>query len=126
MKKMHLFLSLIVLCGCLAFAQDTPGGQMTNPNDRASADANTIEGCLTGSDGNYMLIQKDTGTTYNLRGSDHRLGKHVGQEVAISGRLKRGAASESPTGTEGPTLTARYINTISKQCKMKSIAPASQ
>jgi hypothetical protein len=124
MNKIPLLLSLIVLCGCLALAQDTPGGQMTNPNDRASVDANTIEGCLTGSDGNYMLIEKDTGTTYNLIGSNHRLGKHVGQEVAISGKLKRGVASASfPTGSEGPTLKVSYINTISRQCKMKDIPP---
>jgi hypothetical protein len=136
MKKLCLLLSLGVLFGSLAFAQDD-----TNPNDRA-AGANAFQGCLSGSTGNYILIQGDFGTALKLVGDDSRLGKHVGQEVSVTGKLmdettgattasdgspsQAAPAAGSSNHSEGNALKVKGIETLSKHCKSSDNTPPAQ
>jgi hypothetical protein len=128
MKKVHLLLTLGLLCGSLALAQDSPGGQMANPNDRGSAGANAVRGCLSGSPGNYMLTTSDTNTPIKLAGDENKLQKHVGQEVSITGKMRSdpgspGAAMTSDetqapaNGSTGTILRVGHISKLSKECK---------
>ena len=133
MRKMHLLLTLGLLCGALAFAQDSPGGQMTNPNDRGSAGANAVHGCLGGSTGSYTLTTADTGTVIQLRGDDAKLQKHVGQEVSITGKMMKNesanamsqdqSAAQTPDQSQmannsaGTIMKVSHISTLSKECK---------
>lgn len=129
MKKVHLLLTLGLLCGSLALAQDSPGGQMANPNDRGSAGANAVRGCLSGAPGNYMLTTSDTNTTIKLAGDENKLQKHVGQEVSITGKMRSDPGSSSgqamtsdetqapASGSTGTILHVGHISTLSKQCK---------
>jgi hypothetical protein len=128
MKKVYLRLALGLLCGSFAFAQDSPGGQMTNPNDKGSAGANLVHGCLSGTPGNYVLTTSDTGTVIKLVGDENKLQKHVGQEVSITGKMRSDAGEPAPPMTSdqtqapvndspGTRLRVSHISTLSKQCK---------
>jgi hypothetical protein len=126
MKKLYLLLTLGMLCGSLALAQDSPGGQMTNPNDRGSAGANEVHGCLSGAPGNYILTTTDTGTVIRLVGDENKMQKHVGEEVSITGKMRSDPGSQpgmtsdqtqASANDPGTRLRVGRISTLSKQCK---------
>ncbi len=72
----------------------TMGSQSSNSNPSDSQ--NTLQGCLSGSNGNFILTD-NSGNTYQLTGDTDDLGKHVGQEVKVKGN----SASSSASGTSG-------------------------
>ncbi|HEV2398307.1 MAG TPA: hypothetical protein VGS27_15300 [Candidatus Sulfotelmatobacter sp.] len=84
----------------------------------------TVEGCLSGSNGNYTLSDKN-GTTYQLTGDTAKLSEHVGHEVKITGTSGSAAAGSSAstgagsTGASGAgqTLEVSSVKHISKTCK---------
>lgn len=128
MKKIYLLLTLGLLSGTLALAQDSPGGHMANPNDRGSAGANAVRGCLGGEPGNYTLTTSETGTVIRLVGDEEKLQKHVGEEVSITGKMKSddgapaGAMASDQTqapanDSPGTKLRVGHISTLSKKCK---------
>lgn len=91
-KKLPLVLALGLLCASLAFAQESStAGQSQDP--APSAQASTVQGCLSGSDGSYQLTQETTGTTVRLMGNEDQLKKYVGHEVSITGELSGDAGS---------------------------------
>src|SRR5271170_7085478 len=126
MKKVYLLLTLGLLCGSFASAQDSPGGQMTNPNDGGSAGANAVRGCLSGVPGSYMLTTTDTHTAIKLVGDESKLQKHVGQEVSITGKMRSDRAAPAAMTSDqtqapandapGTILRVGRINTLSKRC----------
>ena len=126
-----LFLSVLLLGATWAMAQNdqTP----TSPSDQtptAQSDATptssggsmTVQGCLSGSDGNYMLTDK-SGTMYQLTGDTAKLGEHVGHEVKITGTASGGTMSPSGSGDAGDTagaskqtLQVSSVKHVSKSC----------
>lgn len=129
MKKMLLLLSLGIFCASLALAQDdSTAGQAATPSTNTSAGANTVQGCLSGGDGNYMLTEDGTGTTYKLVGSEPQLKKHMGHEVAVTGQAASDTGSQASatdqgqaqpsTGTSGgSTIQVTNVKMVSKQCR---------
>src|SRR6185437_12738770 len=92
--------------------QQNPNSNPNNPNspstpsDQSGANAQgsssasgqtTVQGCLSGSNGNYTLTQDTTGTTYTLTGDTSQLQQHIGHEVQITGTT----GNSSSTGTSG-------------------------
>ena len=51
---------------------------------RTSAGQMTVEGCLSGSNGNFTLSDKN-GTSYQLTGDTAKLSEHLGHEVKVTG-----------------------------------------
>jgi len=141
MKKMFLLVGLAVLCASLGWAQDTPAQSDPSPGSSASTSSGAIKGCLSGGDGNYMLTQDETGTMYQLVGSDSKLKDHVGHEVLVTGRLMN-AASESSTSEQEPSdpstsksagglaggnaVQVSDIKMVSKRCSSGTEAPQSR
>jgi hypothetical protein len=128
MKKVYLLLTLGLLSGSFVLAQDSPGGQMTNPNDSGSAGANAVHGCLSGGPGNYILTASGTGTVIKLVGNEDKLQKHVGEEVSITGKMRSDPGSPAAAMTSdqtqapvndspGTRLRVGHISRLSKQCK---------
>jgi hypothetical protein len=112
--RQTFFLSVLLLGATWAMAQNdqTP----TSPSDQTpsaqsdaaptSAGGNmTVQGCLSGSDGNYMLTDKN-GTMYQLTGDTAKLADHVGHEVKITGTASGGSMSPSGSGEAGDTAGA--------------------
>jgi hypothetical protein len=87
MTKAVLFSAVLMLCTALALAQDT---QPSTSSEQAGASAststadqtgnaatgNTIQGCVTGTSGHYMLTES-TGVAYQLTGDESQLSANV-------------------------------------------------
>jgi hypothetical protein len=98
-----LLLSVLLLSAAWAAAQDYPsqkGRDQTNSGQTTSTSTQTttVQGCLSSSNGNYILTG-NKGNTYQLRGDTSKLSAHVGHEVQIKGTPT--SASSSAGGTAG-------------------------
>src|SRR2546430_7546443 len=81
-----------------ASSQGTSSGQSTSGGNESP-----IEGCLSGSGGNFTLTDK-SGKSYQLQGDTSKLSDHVGQEVRVKGM--QSGASASATSPSGESATA--------------------
>jgi Protein of unknown function (DUF5818) len=137
MRKLLLLLSVLLLGACWAVAQDTTTQPNSNSSETSASSARsgqtdpatasgatTVEGCLSGSSGNYTLSDRN-GTTYQLTGDTAKLSEHVGHEVKVTGTSSSASASGggTATGTTGQasgnsqTLEVSSVKHISKRCK---------
>jgi Protein of unknown function (DUF5818) len=120
-KTFLLALSLLVSAAWIQAQSQypQPGSSQTGA---AASGRTTVQGCLQGSDGNYMLTADD-GTKYQLQGDTSKLSAHVGHEVQITGSTTSASATTNPTtgtptsSTQQATLTVRNMKHISKTCK---------
>jgi hypothetical protein len=104
----------------------------TTQTTQTSTDSGTsIEGCLSGSAGNWTLTDQ-SGKTYSLAGDTSKLSDHVGHQVRIMGTDNSGSASSSgsasgassPSGASGAssaggsqsTFTVKKVKMISSTC----------
>jgi hypothetical protein len=129
MKKMLYLLSLGIVCSSLALAQDaSAAGQTATPGTDTSAGGKTVQGCLSGGDGNYLLTEDGTGATYKLVGDETQLKKHMGHEVAVTGQSTNDTDSQAPASDQGQaqpstnssggtSIQVTNVKMISKQCQ---------
>jgi len=137
MRKLLLLLSVLLLGACWAVAQDstsqpnssssTTSASSGQTGSTAAGSATSVQGCLSGSSGNYTLSDKN-GNTYQLTGDTAKLSEHVGHEVKVTGTSSSGSASAAgggtTTGTTGQaaganaqTLEVSSVKHISKTCQ---------
>lgn len=125
MRRLLLLLSVLLLGVAWAIGQDstTPGSTASSQSQQArtSAGETTVEGCLSGSNGNFTITDKN-GTSYQLTGDTAKLSEHVGHEVkvtGVSGSAATGASgsAESSAGATGHSLQVTSVKHISKTCK---------
>lgn len=131
-----LLLSVLLLGMTWAAAQNYPSQtspSQTSPSQTTPTGAGaetTVQGCLTGSDGNYMLTDKH-GNSCQLTGDTAKLSEHVGHEIKVTGTTS--SASASPSGgsesskegeakegeASGPSqqLEVSSVKHISKTCQ---------
>ena len=86
---------------------ETSSGQTAGTSEGtstgASSGANTIQGCLSGSDGNYMLMDK-SGNSYQLTGDTAKLSQHIGHEVAVTGTPGSASGSSGAAGSSSGAM----------------------
>ena len=89
-----LLVSLVALLFSLtAWAQQSTSQQNNDNNSNAS----TIQGCVTGAAGTYVLLDRNTGASYNLTGDEADLARQIHHEVEITGQPVNGAQNSSST-----------------------------
>lgn len=123
MRQIFLIVSVLVLGLSWAAAQDstaTAAGSGRQAHTGAGGDM-TVEGCLSGSNGNFSLTDKN-GMTYQLTGDTATLSEHVGHEVKVTGSANSGAAGASgasagAAGASGQTMQVSSVKHVSKTCK---------
>lgn len=130
--KQLLLVGVLLLSGAWVAAQSTSSpsssgssqsgsatssqtGSETGQSSNASGAHQSVEGCLSGSDGKYTLTDKQ-GTAYQLTGDTSKLAEHVGHEVRISGSTGSGAGSAASAGGS-QTLEVKSVKHISKTCQ---------
>jgi hypothetical protein len=93
MKNAVLLGTALMLCTALALAQEAPSagassqaGSSVSSSDQAATGNNKIEGCLTGTSGNYMLTDA-TGVTYKVQGDESQLSENVNKEIEVTGTM---------------------------------------
>jgi hypothetical protein len=134
MRKLFLLLSVLLLGACWAVAQDSTSQPKSNSSDTsassgqtgstAAGSATSVEGCLSGSSGNYTLSDKN-GNTYQLTGDTAKLSEHVGHEVKVTGTASSAPATGGGTtastpgqaGANAQTLEVSSVKHISKTCQ---------
>ena len=72
----------------------------------------TVEGCLSGTNGNYTLTAKD-GKMYELTGDTAKLSNHIGHEMKITGTVESGSMTPSGGGTAGETASSKATLQVS-------------
>jgi hypothetical protein len=108
MTKAILFFAAILACTGLAVAQETPSAGTSNQSGSTAsqpADQNngsTIQGCLTGTSGNYTLTDA-MGMSYRLQGDDSQLSQNVNKEVEVTGTVASEASASSGNTPESGT-----------------------
>lgn len=120
-------------------SSSTSSQTSSNPSSQASSSASstgqtTVEGCLSGSNGNFTLTDK-SGTSYQLSGDTAQLSDHVGHDVQITGSTQNSSASaSSPSSNSGAnaassgqsgasaqqTLSVSSMKHISSTCSTSS------
>lgn len=156
MRKTLILSTFLLLCAVWAGAQtsgsSSSSGSQTQPSTSSgsqtgstssqtgsqtgsmsgSENAQTVEGCLGGSAGNFTLTSS-SGTTYQLAGDTSKLSNHVGEQVEITGSTSSASASStspsssassstSPSASAsgaaggGQTLTVQKVRKIASSC----------
>jgi hypothetical protein len=114
-----------ILCAFLlstgfVIAQDTKPATPSPDNSQAPKGQMTVQGCVTRSNGDYILIKQDPGDTYELQASGKvKLHLYLGQRVEVTGKqspsLSTSTDAESKSGSP-VTITVTSIKTIDKEC----------
>jgi len=140
MKRVFLFAALVLCCASLALAQNASSqsqDQTASPTANAPASSGTLQGCLSESQGNYMLTEDSTGAIYKLMGSDDKLQAHVGHEVLVTGQVVNAGSSSSASGEDpgsrsgdsdtnsaaSRAIQVSDVSMISKHCSAGSNSP---
>ncbi len=119
-------------------AQDQTS-QTGKSDSSMSGQKQKVEGCLSGTDGNFTLTDK-SGVTYQLQGENSELSKHVGQEVRIEGMAAAAAttnstsssassssdtSSASPSSASGSSANSLMVHKVKKVSDSCSTGSAS-
>jgi hypothetical protein len=121
-----------LLIGLAALAQQ-PSTPPAASGTASAPHVSTVQGCLDGQRGNYIVVEDKTGLVYALKGVGNKLDGQLHHEVEVKGRIRSGTiktgvnpskAGSNPSDTEHgvdgvPLQVANVqtdIRTISKNC----------
>lgn len=126
MKRILLLSSILLLSAVWAVAQYDNQSSTSSQSSQTSSTASetTIQGCLSGANGNLSLTDK-SGTTYQLTGDTAKLEKHVGHTVELTGTEVTSSASNATENSSGamsgsaeaqPMFNVTSFKHISSKC----------
>src|ERR1039458_3409680 len=113
MKRVFLLMVLSALLVTLGFAQTPSAGSNT--------DQTNVKGCLSGSDGNYTVVEDGTRQIFKITTSSVDLKPHLGHDVQLTGHKANGAVS---SGAADNSFAVTELNMISEHCAAEAAAPA--
>ena len=113
MKRACLLIVVPALLVALGFAQ--------TPTSSSTTDQTSIKGCLNGSDGNYTVLENNTGRNFKITTSSVDLKPHLGHDVTLIGHKASSAASP---GAADNSFAVTELNMISEHCAAAAAAPA--
>jgi hypothetical protein len=95
--------------------QGTTGSNMGQSSsgtmsDHAGMSSNTLQGCLSGTNGNYTLTDS-AGNTYQLMGDSAELSKHVGQQINVTGSMASAGTAMGGANTFNVTKAKKVSGT---------------
>jgi len=120
MRKMCV--AIVVLSAGLTLAQDSANNQPEKKNPEGTV---TVQGCVSRSSGDYILMKQNPAMSYELQGSHKiKLRNYLGQRVEVTANESPTMSSSSDamnkTGSAAPTtLTVTSIKTIDKDCTVR-------
>jgi hypothetical protein len=115
MRRLTLLSAIVLLTTAWMFAQTSTSQESTSTQSGTTTTQSTspatgesssnpgpksFTGCLQGSSGNYSLVATN-GITYQLQGNQNQLGKHLDQEVTVTGTLPASSPAAVAGGTAG-------------------------
>ena len=112
----------LLLSGSFLLAQDSNPSNGSQHTSKDSKGQVTMQGCVSRSSGDYVLIKQDPGVTYELQATGKtKLRQYLGQQVEVTGTespsMSTSSDSSARAGSPSPvTLTITSIKTIEKEC----------
>lgn len=103
-------------------AQDGTPSKTSPHNSKDSKGQVTVQGCVTRSSGDYILIKQDPGMTYELQATGKiKFHQYLGQRVEVTGTESPSMSTSSDAmarmgSPASVTLTITSIKTIEKEC----------
>ena len=110
MKRAFLLIVVPALLVALGFAQ--------TPATSINTDQTNIKGCLGGSDGNYTVVQDNTGRIFKITTSSVDLKPHLGHDVTLIGHKASGV---DPAAADN-SFAVTELNLISEHCAAAAAA----
>jgi hypothetical protein len=123
-----VWFAVLLLSGAFLLAQDNNSTNTAQQDSKNSKGEVTIRGCVSRSNGDYILMKESPAVSYELQGSRKiKLRHYLGQRVEVTG-------SESPTmstssdamnkvGSAAPvTLNITSIKTVDKDCSARDVS----
>jgi hypothetical protein len=123
MKKIWFF--LLLFSGSLLVAQDSNSSSMSQNSAKAPKGQVTIQGCVSRSSGDFVLIKQDPGITYELHATGKiKLSRYLGQRVEVNGTQSPSlsTSSDAARAQSSVTLTISSIKTIDKECPAHEVS----
>lgn len=129
MRKSLLVVSLLLLSTAWVLAQTSSSADQSSTPPATSI---TIQGCLSGSAGNYILSDSASGKSYTLVDKNNKLDSHVGHQVEIGGSLApaqsaedkpsapaKDASEQKPAPDAQQRIDVSSVRMISETCSTK-------
>jgi hypothetical protein len=110
MKRAFLLVAVPALMVALGFAQ--------TPAPTSNIDQTTIKGCLGGSDGNYTVVEDNTGHIFKITTSSVDLKPHLNHDITLIGHKASGTSS-APVDS---SLAVTDLKMISEHCTVAAAA----
>jgi LPXTG-motif cell wall-anchored protein len=104
MKNLLLPIVIVALLVTLGFGQ--------TPAPIPTADLASVNGCLSGSEGNYAVAEDGTTQTFKITSSAVDLKPHVGHDIAVTG-AKTMATSSGPSDN---SVAVTAVSMLSEHC----------
>jgi hypothetical protein len=116
MKKLWFVLPLI---GSFLVAQESKPIQNSSKPGQI-----TVQGCVSRSGGDYILMRQDPAMTYQLHATGKiKLSHYLGQQVQVTGEestsMRTSSTPSARTGSASVALTIASIETIAKECSAR-------
>jgi hypothetical protein len=114
----------LLLCATFAVAQDSNSAS-GGDNPKHDKNSITIQGCVSRSSGDYVLIKQDPAVTYELQATGKiKLRHYLGQRVEISGEQGPSLSTSSDAinrlgSASGVTISVASIKMIDKECSAR-------
>jgi hypothetical protein len=116
---------LLLFSGSFLVAQDNNSSAMSQDSSKAPKGQVTIQGCVSRSSGDFVLIKQDPGITYELHATGKiKLSRYLGQRVEVSGTQAPSLSTSSDAArAQSPvTLSISSIKTIDKECPAHQVS----
>ena len=125
MRKMFSLTAALLLSSACMFGQAAAqAGSSDSSKANSNANEVTIDGCLSGSAGNYTLTDS-SGMSYQLQGETSKLSDQVGHQVQIKGTKTASASATTPSGDTATASTDSSGSNASSSTASKPSASAS-
>ena len=123
-----LWFALLLLSSSLLLAQDSNPTAPGQPDAKDSKGQITLQGCVSRSSGDYILMKQDPAMTYELQATGKtKLRHYLGQRVEVTGKespsMSKSSDAMAKMGSASPvTLTITSIRTIAKDCSVRDVS----
>jgi len=117
-----MFLLVFVLAVWAAAQSDSTQASTGPKHSKKAKDEVTVQGCISKSNTDYILMQTDPGNTYELQATGKlHLRNYLGQQVEVTGVESPSMLTSSDfLAKAGPasavTITVSSIRTVEKRC----------
>jgi hypothetical protein len=116
---------LLLFSASFLVAQDSNSSAMGQDSSKAPKGQVTVQGCVSRSSGDFVLIKQDPGITYELQATGKiKLSRYLGQRVEVNGTQSPSMSTSSDAArAQAPvTLTITSIKTIDKECPAHQVS----